>query len=76
LLTGNHFIFLDVELLNAVRIRDPCVIIFLTVMALCNTVMPIKRQVLFGKLHICIFVYLNNVKFCLCNANISVPFNE
>lgn len=43
LLTCNHFIFLDVKLLNAVRSCDPYVIRFLTVMALCNTVMPIKR---------------------------------
>ncbi|KAJ4756002.1 Phospholipid-transporting ATPase [Rhynchospora pubera] len=34
----------DVELLNAVRTRDPYVIQFLTIMALCNTVIPIKSS--------------------------------
>ena len=37
------FLSLDVELLNAVANNSPHVIKFLTVMALCNTVVPIKR---------------------------------
>jgi hypothetical protein len=35
--------FLDVDLLNAVANGSPHVIKFLTVMTLCNTVIPIKR---------------------------------
>jgi hypothetical protein len=35
--------FLDVELLNAIANGSPHVIKFLTVMTLCNTVIPIKR---------------------------------
>jgi hypothetical protein len=37
------FSCLDVELLNAVANNSPHVIKFLTVMTLCNTVIPIKR---------------------------------
>ena len=39
----NRFPCLDVELLNAIANNSPHVIKFLTVMTLCNTVIPIKR---------------------------------
>ena len=39
----NWFPCLDVELLNAIANNSPHVIKFLTVMSLCNTVIPIKR---------------------------------
>ena len=38
----NWFPCLDVELLNAIANNSPHVIKFLTVMTLCNTVIPIK----------------------------------
>lgn len=39
----NWFSCLDVELLNAIANNSPHAIKFLTVMTLCNTVIPIKR---------------------------------
>jgi phospholipid-translocating ATPase len=39
----NRFPCLDVELLNAIANNSPHIIKFLTVMTLCNTVIPIKR---------------------------------
>ena len=44
-LATDNSLNLDVRLVNAISSNDPDVIKFLLVMALCNTVVPIKRQV-------------------------------
>ena len=55
----DNSLYLDVRLLNAVSSNDPDVIKFLMVMALCNTVVPVKRQgTIFFSALLCIFVIL------------------
>jgi hypothetical protein len=44
ILVTDNSLYLDAQLQNAVSSNDPDVIKFLMVMALCNTVVPIKRQ--------------------------------
>lgn len=43
-LVADNYLYLDARLLNAVSNHDPDIVKFLMVMALCNTVVPVKRQ--------------------------------
>ena len=61
----NRFPCLDVELLNAIANNSPHVIKFLTVMSLCNTVIPIKRLD---------FIHLTVSPHVLCSFLLSFTF--